>query len=64
MSLEQITDRMRKGEAFCKKIYSGESRISGAVYHADEEHWNFICEIMRMFIVVNPLHCDEFMPVT
>lgn len=64
MSLEQITNRMRKGEAFCKKCYSDGAHLSGGVYHAGEDHWNFISEVMKMFITVNPLHADEFMPVT
>jgi sphinganine-1-phosphate aldolase len=31
---------------------------------ADDNHWDFIHKIMRYFIVVNPLHSEEFLPVT
>jgi len=55
---------MKKAEEFCKKCYKDGGRLSGGVYHAGEDHWNFISDVMRMFIVVNPLHSDEFMPVT
>jgi len=64
MSLESITTRMRKGEAFNRKCYADGGRLSGGVYIADESHWDFISDVMRMFIVVNPLHSFEFLPVT
>jgi len=38
--------------------------VSGAVYTADESHWDFIAEVMKHCIVTNPLHMDEFMYVT
>jgi sphinganine-1-phosphate aldolase len=34
------------------------------VYHPEDKHWDFVCDIMRQYIVVNPLHCEEFLPVT
>lgn len=30
----------------------------------EDAHWDFLHEVMRSFLVVNPLHADEFMPVT
>ena len=55
---------MKIDETFCKKCYKDGGHLSGGVYHADESHWDFIAKVMRMFIVVNPLHSTEFMPVT
>ena len=48
MSLESITTRMRKGEAFCKKCYIDGGRLSGGVYNADESHWDFISDVMKV----------------
>ena len=48
----------------CKLYYSNGGNVSGAVYTRDEEHWNFISDIMRLSMVSNPLHIDEFIYVT
>lgn len=59
-----IEARMKKGEEYCRKCWSDGSRMSGAVYHPEDKHWDFIVNVMRQFIVVNPLHSSEFIPVT
>lgn len=33
------------------------------MYIDDEEHWDFVNDVMRMFVVSNPLHMEEFAPV-
>lgn len=38
--------------------------MTGAVYTKDDDHWNFISDVMRASIVSNPLHIDEFLYVT
>jgi sphinganine-1-phosphate aldolase len=38
--------------------------MTGGVYNNDEDHWNFLSEIMRHSLVANPLHIDEFLYVT
>jgi sphinganine-1-phosphate aldolase len=64
MAMEAIESRMKKGDEFCRKAWVDGGRLSGAVYHPEDQHWDQISAIMRMFITVNPLHCDEFIPVT
>jgi sphinganine-1-phosphate aldolase len=54
---------LQKGESLSKKFYKDGAYMSGAVYIDDDEHWNFVSEVMRMFIVTNPLHIEEFAPV-
>lgn len=46
-----------------RKFYL-EGGVSGAVYNADDNHWDLIGKVMRMYIVSNPLHATEFAPVT
>jgi len=36
------------------------SRMSGAVYMADQEHFNLLCSIYSNFVHANPLHADAF----
>jgi len=64
MAIEAIASRMKKGDEFCRKAWVDGGRLSGAVYHPEDHHWDQISSLMRMFITVNPLHCDEFVPVT
>ena len=37
-----------------------DGKMSGGVYTANDEHWDFISKCMRMNIVANPLHMMEF----
>ena len=37
-----------------------QGKMSGGVYFKEEDHWNFISEVMRISMVANPLHIDEF----
>jgi len=61
---EKIETRMRKGEEFGRKCYT-EGRHSGAVYHGtDDDHWKFVSKMMEMHVVANPLHIEQFLPVT
>ena len=56
--------RVKEGIAKSKKYYSNGGKLSGAVYTAQEEHWNFIADVMKETIVSNPLHLIEFSSVT
>ena len=38
--------------------------MSGGVYVADKQHWDFVNDVMNKFVVTNPLHADEFTIVT
>ena len=60
---EQIMSRLRKNEIENRKCYTEGGHVSGAVYIADQKHWDFIAKVQGMFIVTNPLHMDEFKSV-
>ncbi len=62
---EEILTRLQKGEAASRKWYIEDgARLSGAVYSADPAHWDLVSTVMRMYIVSNPLHIEEFLSVT
>jgi hypothetical protein len=62
MSKEAIMAKLRKGEAASRRWYiDGGARLSGAVYNADSAHWDLVSDVMRLFIVSNPLHIEEFL---
>ena len=52
--------RMTAGRDQAKEFYTKGASISGAVYTANAEHWDFISEVMRMNIESNPLHMVQF----
>ena len=44
-----------------KKIYTNDKgNLAGGVYYQDDDHWNFISDVIRLAIVSNPLHIAEF----
>ncbi len=55
--------RINQGEVESKKCYV-EKKMSGGVYVADKQHWDFVNDVMNKFVVTNPLHADEFTIVT
>ena len=61
---EEIVKRVQGDAAVSSKRYKDGGNLTGAVYTKDEEHWNFISDVMRASIVSNPLHMDEFLYVT
>ena len=61
--LDVIMKRVLKGEKDSKHCYL-ESRISGAVYIGDQQHWDFVNDIMKRYVVTNALHADEYYQVT
>ena len=63
VSHQAIQERCKKGEELCRKAWKDGGRMSGTVYHPEDKHWDFIVDVMRQFIVVNPLHSTEFIPV-
>ena len=61
---ETIMARIKQGSDESKKYYINGGKLSGAVYTAQEEHWDFISDVMRQSIVSNPLHIMEFSNIT
>ena len=64
LSHDEILKRLNLGEKVNRKCYVDGGLVSGGVYISDEKHWDFIGEVMRKYIVANPLHMDEFKTVT
>lgn len=60
---DKIIQKLKGSEKYSRGFFVEGGRVSGAVYIADDEHWDFIGEVQRMFAVSNPLHIEEFMPV-
>ena len=60
MKPETILQRMRQGADASKTFYTNGGKVSGAVYTANDDHWDFITEVMRLNIESNPLHFAEF----
>ena len=61
MSQTKILDRIDKSIEDAIK-YKGNA--SGAVYTSDQQHFNFISEVMRKTINTNPLYTDECLYIT
>jgi sphinganine-1-phosphate aldolase len=61
---ETIMRRIKDGTQVADKYFKNGGHISGGVYTANEEHWNFISDCMRQNIESNPLHAVEFSNVT
>lgn len=57
---ETILNRMTTGSDAAKQYYTNGGRISGAVYMAQDSHWDFISQVMRLNIESNPLHMVQF----
>jgi len=47
-----------------RKSYTDGGHLSGGIFSADDDHWNFIAETMRLSIVSNPLFIDEFIYIS
>jgi sphinganine-1-phosphate aldolase len=60
----EILARITREAKVSEGRYAGGGNVTGAVYIKDESHWNFISDVMRLSIVSNPLHIDEFIYVT
>ena len=60
MKDETILNRITAGSDNGKAYYNNGANMSGGVYINNEEHWDFIAEIMRLNITSNPLHVLEF----
>lgn len=61
---ETILKRIKEGREEADKFFKNGGRLSGGVYTANEQHWDFISECMRENIESNPLHMAEFTNVT
>jgi len=60
MLQETIMKRIKTGSDAAKKYYRDGGKMSGGVYTAKDEHWDFISDVMRQNIESNPLHFTEF----
>lgn len=60
MKEETILKRMENGCTQSKVYFTNGGKMSGGVYMANDEHWDFISEVMRQHITSNPLHMVEF----
>lgn len=60
MKPDTILTRMEQGSQAAKTYYTNGGKVSGAVYTNNDEHWDFISEVMRLNIEANPLHITEF----
>ena len=60
MHEETIMQRIKSGSEEAKKYYRDGGKMSGGVYTAKDEHWDFISDVMRQNIESNPLHFTEF----
>ena len=63
-STDTILARVQEKANISSKRYKDGGNLTGCVYTKDENHWNFICDVMRATVVSNPLHIDEFIYVT
>jgi len=56
---DTIMKRVEEAAKYPEAIYKA-GKMSGGVYFKEDDHWNFIAEVMRISMVSNPLHMDEF----
>jgi hypothetical protein len=47
MREDTIMDRIKSGSNEAKKYYRDGGKMSGGVYTAKDEHWDFISDVMR-----------------
>jgi len=59
-----IVETIKQMNKDCRKFYTDGGYVTGAVYTADPDHWNFVGDVMKQSILTNPLHIDEFLFVT
>jgi sphinganine-1-phosphate aldolase len=52
--------RIKEGKTEADKYFKDGGKLSGGVYTAQEDHWDFLSEVMRENIESNPLHVVEF----
>ena len=57
---DTILGRIRQGCAEAKKYYKDGGKMSASVYTSNEDHWEFVSEVMREAIEANPLWAKEF----
>lgn len=60
MLQETIMKRIKSGSEESKKYFRDGGKMSGGVYTAKDDHWDFISDVMRQNIESNPLHFTEF----
>jgi hypothetical protein len=60
MKQETIMKRMEAYSEESKHHYTNGGKLSGGVYTADEDHWDFVGEVMKKTVTSNPLHFGEF----
>ena len=57
---ETIMKRIKEGSEESRKYYTNGGKMSASVFCAQDDHWDFISEVMRVTIEANPLWATEF----
>ena len=57
---ETIMKRIKTGNDESRKYYTNGGKMSASVFCADDDHWDFISDVMRVTIESNPLWATEF----
>ena len=53
-------NRIKQGSEESRKFYTNGGKMSASVFCAQDDHWDFISEVMRATIEANPLWATEF----
>jgi hypothetical protein len=57
---DTILNRIKQGSQESRKFYTNGGKMSASVFCAQDDHWDFISEVMRHAIESNPLWVREF----
>lgn len=60
MKEDTILAKMEQGSIASRAHFTNGGKLSGAVYSANDEHWEFINNCMKLHIEANPLFFTEF----
>jgi sphinganine-1-phosphate aldolase len=60
MREDTILNRVKNGNDESKKFYTNGGKMSASVYCAQDDHWDFISQVMRETMEANPLWATEF----
>lgn len=61
---DTILNRIKQGSEESKQYFTNGGKMSAAVFSADDDHWDFISEVMRATIESNPLRATEFSSIS
>ena len=60
MREETILKRLDYGVDESKNKFTNGGKLSACVFSANEQHWDFVAEVMKRTIHANPLHITHF----